>query len=236
MELVLYGYITVMQHRVCNKSCFCTCVLRWSCFAKLVFVFLLQFSSSCLYYALSCFTVCGSSCKKSPLQLQGKQFQTKLRIACMHDEANGMYIYRFERGGYRHGNRIWGNIPSSSMQNLHYHLHGTDIQITGFIVGIVFSAESFHVMYFSNKGGYVFFMCLHGRWVKYRVILLFHGLKPHISTQPLLNQSTGQVFLNIFYPRAISSPPQSAGNSDNSVLQNNLRDLFDAITQVKCLC
>lgn len=154
---------------------------------------------------------------------------------CLYDEATGMY--RFERGGYRHGNRIWGNIPSSSMQNFHCHLQGTDIQSTGFIVGIVFSAESFHVMYFSNKDIVtVFFMCLHGRWVKYRVISLFHGLKPHISTQPLLNQSTGKVFLNIFYPRAISSPPQSAGNSDNSVLQNNLRDLFDAITQVKCLC
>lgn len=77
---------------------------------------------------------------------------------CLYDEANGMY--RFERGGYRHGNRIWGNISSSSMQNFHCHLQGTDIQSTGFIVGIVFSAESFHVMYFSNKDSYVFFYVL----------------------------------------------------------------------------
>ena len=77
---------------------------------------------------------------------------------CLYDEANGMY--RFERGGYRHGNRICGNIPSSyaSMQNFHCHLQGTDIQSTGFIVGIVFSAENLFSLPFARY-----------RYSKYRV-------------------------------------------------------------------
>jgi len=39
-------------------------------------------------------------------------------------------------------------------------LQGTDIQSTGFIVGIVFGAESFQVMYFSNKDSYSIFYVL----------------------------------------------------------------------------
>ena len=62
-------------------------------------------------------------------------------------------------------------------------------------------------------------------------------MKPSVFNQPSQKQDTGPnlVFLNIFYPKATTSPSQSAGSSDdNSVFQKNLRDLFDAITQVTC--
>jgi len=63
--------------------------------------------------------------------------------------------YRFEWGGYRHSNRICGNSPFHPCRIFTAICKVQIFKVQG-LVGIVFSAESFHVMYFSNKDRYVF--------------------------------------------------------------------------------